>query len=77
MATSTVMRQGLRIRFDNGNVDGKQKYKSKSFTNIRSEATDDNLLEVSNALNNLTKKEILQTFRDTNTLIEEQKGVKR
>lgn len=70
MATATVMRQGLRVRFDDGMKNGKQKYKSKSFTNIREEATDDNLLAVSNALNELTEKEILQTFKDTNTLIE-------
>lgn len=70
MATSTVVKNQLKLEFDNGVVEGKQKYKAKTFSNIKEEATDENLLEVSKAINALTEKAVLKTTKVVSTLIE-------
>ena len=70
MATSSVQKVQLKLEFDNGMSDeGKQKYKSRTLSNIRHEASDDNLLQASNAINALTSKEVLRTSKIVTTEI--------
>ncbi len=61
MAASTIEKTQLRLQFDNGKIDDRQRYKSKTISNITENATDDNLLAVSNAINSVTEKEVLIT----------------
>lgn len=61
MAASTIEKTQLRLQFDNGKIDDRQRYKSKTISNITENATDDNLLSVSNAINSVTEKEVLIT----------------
>ena len=61
MATSKIEKTQLRLQFDNGKIDDRQRYKSKTISNITENATDDNLLAVSNAINSVTEKEVLIT----------------
>lgn len=60
----------LRLQFDAGEVDGKQKYKSKTFSNIKHSAENDNLLLVSNSINALSEKDVLITKKVVTSVLE-------
>lgn len=62
MAQVKVVNNQLRLEFDNGLTEsGKMKIKAKTFSNLRPEATDDNLLVVSQAIEGLTTKDLHKT----------------
>lgn len=71
MATSIVDKTQLKLQFDNGMVDGKQRYKSKTFSNIKNDASDDGLFAASSAINTLSGDSVLKTLRVVTTAIEE------
>lgn len=62
MADVIQTNRALRLEFENGMTEtGKMKVKTQTFSNIRSAATEENLLTVSLAINGLTKKDIHKT----------------
>lgn len=68
---STIEKTILRLQFDKGlGEDGKQKYTTKSFQNLRHDAEDTNLLQVSNAVGALSQEKVLRTTKVQTTLIE-------
>lgn len=71
MAISTVEKVQLKLEFDNGLVDGKQKYKPRTFSNIKETATDENILGTSDAINALSENPVLRTSKVVTSLIEE------
>lgn len=60
----------VRLQFDGGIVDGKQRYKNKTFSNIKEEASDESILVVSDAINSLSEKDVLKTRKVVTTRIE-------
>lgn len=68
---ATIEKSVLRLEFDNGIIDGKQKYKASSFSNLKHDATDQNILQTSRAINALTQPEVLRTTTVVTSLIEE------
>lgn len=71
MAVSTIETKKLKLMFDNGVVDGKQKYTTKTISNVLSNASDEGLLAVSLACNTLTENAVLKTKRADEYLIQE------
>ena len=62
MANVLVTSNQLRLEFENGMTEtGKMKVKAKTFSNIRSDATDDNLLVAAKAIDGLTSKALHKT----------------
>lgn len=62
MANVVITNNQLRLEFDNGKTEsGKQKFKAKTFSNINANATDENLLAAAQAVDGLTKKNLLKT----------------
>ena len=59
MATSVLEKRNLRLEHDDGIVDGKQKFKTQSVPDIKSNATDDGLYAVGIAYNALSAKEVI------------------
>ncbi len=51
----------LRLEFDNGMKEGRQMIKSRTYSNIKHDATDDGLKATSDAVNALSEKNILAT----------------
>ncbi|WP_054251450.1 DUF1659 domain-containing protein [Neofamilia massiliensis] len=72
MATATITKNQLRLEFDNGTTaDGKQKFKAKTFSNVNTSATDDNLLVAARAIDGLTAKELVKTKKVVTSEINE------
>lgn len=67
MATATLEKIQLKLQFDAGKDGERQKYKTKTLSNISEEATDDNLLIVSNSIDTLTEKDLLKTVKVVTT----------
>lgn len=59
MATSVLEKRNLRLEHDDGIVNGKQKFKTQSVPDIKSDATDDGLYAVGIAYNALSAKEVI------------------
>lgn len=59
MATSIFEKRLLKLEKDNGVVDGKQRLSTQSFSDIKADATDENLYAVSTAIDALSSKEVL------------------
>lgn len=53
-------RTTLRLEFDGGMVDGKQKLIPKSFSQIKTTASDDELYNTATALANLQNKDLMK-----------------
>lgn len=73
MAIQTVKEKiTLRLELDGGVVDGKQKVNSKSFTQIKTTADDENLLNTAHVLASLQERDLLKVKRiETTNLISE------
>ena len=72
MANVLVTSNQLRLEFENGMTEtGKMKVKSKTFSNIRTDATDDNLLVAAKAIDGLTAKSLHKTKKVVTSEISE------
>lgn len=62
MAQAKVINNQLRLEFNDGLTEaGKTRVKSKTFSNLRAEATDDNLLVVGQSIEGLSEKDLHKT----------------
>ena len=73
MAIQTKNPSGLKLRFDCGinDLTGKTKVKTKTFSNVRPEASIDSLFEVGNKLANLQKYDLLEITKIDNSTLSE------
>jgi len=62
----------LKLELDAGTVNGKQKVKSKSFNNVKTDATDESLHEVATTLAGLQQNDLLNVKRVEETLLTEE-----
>lgn len=69
MATSIVEKSQLRLEHDNGVVDGKQRIKAKTLSNIKVDASDDSLYAVGTAVSALSTKEVLNVKKVVTSII--------
>lgn len=70
MATSILEKRNLRLEHDAGIVNGKQKLKTQSVPDIKSDASDDGLFAVGIAYNALSAKEVLSLKKIDTSIIE-------
>ena len=61
----------LRIRFDLGMEDGKTKTRSKTFSNVRTSATGQDLFDVANAIAGLQSYDVLEIIKQDYTSLNE------
>ena len=52
----------IKLGYDNGMKDGKQQISYQSFTDVKRTAVDANIMSFSNAINALSKKDVLITL---------------
>lgn len=73
MAISTLKEKiVLRLELDGGIVAGKQKIDPKTFSKIKTDATDENLYNTAIAISDLQEKDLMKVKRiETTNLIEE------
>lgn len=74
MATSEKISSRLQLRFEDGvdEVSGELILKSKSFNNVKTDATADQLLGITNALVPLQQKPLFSVERDDSSIITEE-----
>ena len=61
----------LKIRFDLGMEDGKSKTRSKTFSNVRTTATSQDLFDVANSIANLQTYDVLEIIKQDYTSLNE------
>ena len=73
MAIQTKNPSGLKLRFDCGinDLTGKTKVKTKTYSNVRPEASVDSLFEVGSKLANLQKHDLLEIAKIDNSTLSE------
>lgn len=73
MAINTLMEKVvLKLELDDGIVAGKQKISSKSFSQIKTDALDENLYNAATTISGLQDKDLMKVKRiDTTNLIQE------
>ena len=73
MAIQTKNPSGLKLRFDCGINDliGKTNVETKTYSNVRPEASVDNLFEIGNTLANLQKHDLLEIAKIDNSTLSE------
>lgn len=59
----------LRIKLDLGMVDGKTKVRSKTFSNVKHDATAQNVYDVAESLMALQEYTVLETIKIDNTTL--------
>lgn len=59
----------LRIKLDLGMVDGKTKVRSKTFSNLKHDATSQNVYDVAESLMALQEYDVLETIKIDNTTL--------
>lgn len=64
------LRTSVKLGYDNGMKDGKQQISYQSFTDVKRTATDANIITFSNAINALSKKNVLITLNIMEDVIE-------
>ena len=57
----------LKIKLDLGMVDGKTKVRSKTFSNLKHDATSQNVYDVAESLMALQEYDVLETIKIDNT----------
>ena len=62
---STIVKKSLVLEHDNGIVDGKQRLKRQSYSNIKFGASEPALLATAISINALSKKEVVNALLDT------------
>ena len=61
----TIVKKSLVLEHDNGIVDGKQRLKRQSYSNIKFGASEPALLATAISINALSKKEVVNALLDT------------
>ena len=56
------IKTAIKLGYDNGMKDGKQQISYQSFSDIKRNATDANIISFSNAINALSNKDVLLTL---------------
>ena len=69
MATSMLEKRNLRLEHDAGIVNGKQKLKTQSVPDIKSDASDDGLYAVATAYHELSAKEVINVKKVDTSVI--------
>ncbi|MFR6246624.1 MAG: DUF1659 domain-containing protein [Romboutsia timonensis] len=59
----------LKIKLDLGMVDGKTKVRSKTFSNLKHDATSQNVYDVAESLMALQEYDVLETIKIDNTTL--------
>lgn len=59
----------LKIKLDLGMVDGKTKVRSKTFSNLKHDATSQNVYDVAESLMSLQEYDVLETIKVDNTTL--------
>lgn len=59
----------LKIKLDLGMVDGKTKVRSKTFSNLKHDATSQNVYDVAESLMALQEHDVLETIKIDNTTL--------
>lgn len=59
----------LKLGFDNGIQNDVQKYRHKTYSNLKPEATDESLKKISDAISAVSKKDVLKTYKILTTEI--------
>lgn len=59
----------LKIKLDLGMVDGKTKVRSKTFSNLKHDATSQNVYDVAESLMSLQEYDVLETINIDNTTL--------
>ena len=59
----------LKIKLDLGMVDGKTKVRSKTFSNLKHDATSQNVYDVAESLMSLQEYNVLETIKIDNTTL--------
>ena len=59
----------LKIKLDLGMVDGKTKVRSKTFSNLKHDATSQNVYDVTESLMALQEYDVLETIKIDNTTL--------
>lgn len=62
MAIREHRKTSVKLGFDNGMKDGRQQISYQSFTDIKRNADDASILAFSNAINALSKKDVILTL---------------
>lgn len=67
---AVIEKTQLRLEYDNGMKDGKQLIQSKTYSNVKADATDEGLKSASDAINTLSAKNVLNTKKIVTSKIE-------
>ena len=70
MATSRVTKNALVLEHDNGVVDGKQRLKKQTYSNIKLTASNDALHAVGISIDALSQKNVMNVLKNQTSVIE-------
>lgn len=71
MAQSILENKKIKLMLDNGILDGKQRYRTVTYSNINNEANAEQILLFSGAYNDMSSVEVLKTYDIEENLVEE------
>lgn len=71
MATKTMTKNSLVLEYDNGMVDGKQRLKKQTYSNIKFDASAEALLVTAASLNALCQKDVVNALQNTTSLLDD------
>lgn len=71
MAQSILENKKIQLKLDNGILDGKQRYRTVTYSNINTEANAEQILLFSDAYNDMSSVEVLKTYDIEENLVEE------
>lgn len=71
MATSILENKKIKLMLDNGILDGKQRYRTVTYSNINNEANEEQILLFSGAYNDMSSVQVLKTYDIEENLVEE------
>lgn len=71
MATSILENKKIKLMLDNGILDGKQRYRTVTYSNINNEANAEQILLFAVAYNDMSSVEVLKTYDIEENLVEE------
>ena len=66
---STIVKKSLVLEHDNGMVDGKQRLKKQSYSNIKINASDNALYATALSINALSQKSIVNVLKNQTSVI--------
>lgn len=71
MAQSILENKKIKLMLDNGILDGKQRYRTVTYSNINNGANAEQILLFSGAYNDMSSVEVLKTYDIEENLVEE------